>query len=368
MSDSSATGGGTVAFTWQSVSGASSYRVARLEGGNWTMVSTVFGNSFTGPDGADDPDWRVYVGSGSCMPVPGPVTAFNPSGTPEQPSCTAPQILDSSDSSSSGAGLVSFRWAPVDGATGYRVARKQNGSWVVLDTVASTFYSGEDADDDPEWRVYVGTGTCEPVPGPVTILDPSGAPYAAICTAPAIVSMSDSNSEGAGTITMNWAPVEGATGYRVARRENGAWVTKATVFGTTYSGPDGSDDPDWRIYVGYGLCTPMPGPVTIVDPEGTPPLSCTAPVLTDSSDSDPNGAGTITLTWEAIEGASAYRVARRAGNSWIVVATVAEPSFTGSDQPGDPEWRVYVGAGSCVPMPGPTSVINPYQRLAFSET
>jgi hypothetical protein len=65
---------------------------------------------------------------------------------------------------------------------------------------------------------------------------------------------------------MNWNPIVGATGYRVARREGGAWVVKATVTGTTYTGADAADDPQWRIYVGTGSCTPVPGPATAFDP------------------------------------------------------------------------------------------------------
>ena len=156
-----------------------------------------------------------------------------------------------------------FSWSPVSGATSYRIARRNGTSWTVVATTSATSYTGADSTSDPQWRVYVASGSCSPVPGPATAFDPDGLPP---CTAPVIANDSDTSPSGAGTVTMSWNPVPGAASYRVARRDSDSWVVKATVSGTTYTGADGTDDPQWRIYVAAGSCTGVPGPATAFDP------------------------------------------------------------------------------------------------------
>lgn len=67
----------------------------------------------------------------------------------------------------------------------------------------------------------------------------------------------------------------------------------------------------------------------------------------------------MTFSWSAVSGASAYRVARKNGSSWVVQATVAGTSFSGADASADPDWRVYVATETCVPTPGPATVFDP---------
>jgi hypothetical protein len=155
----------------------------------------------------------------------------------------------------------------------------------------------------------------------------------------------------------SWSPVNGATAYRVARRNGSSWSVVATTSGTTYTGTDTSSDPEWRVYVAGGSCTPAPGPATVFDPDGLPP--CAAPTIASDSDTSPSGAGTVTMNWSPVLGATSYRVARRTGSSWTVVATVTGTSYTGADAADDPQWRVYVAAGSCTPVPGPATAFDP---------
>ena len=42
--------------------------------------------------------------------------------------------------------------------------------------------------------------------------------------------------------------------------------SRGTYTATSYTGADGADDPQWRVYVASGTCTPIPGPQTYVDP------------------------------------------------------------------------------------------------------
>lgn len=92
------------------------------------------------------------------------------------------------------------------------------------------------------------------------------------CAAPTIVSQSDTNPSGGGTVSFTWSPVVGASQYRVQRqRSDGTWSTRQTSSATSFTGSDSSSDPLWRVYVSAGTCTPIPGPATVFDPTGAAP-------------------------------------------------------------------------------------------------
>ncbi|GEM_PF-2758054 len=109
----------------------------------------------------------VYSSVASSSPTPTPT----PSPTPI--SCAAPTITSHSDTRPTGGGTVSFAWSPVSGASNYRVQRQNSsGSWSTRTTTSSTSFTGGDASNDPNWRVFVYSGSCSPIPGPATTFDP----------------------------------------------------------------------------------------------------------------------------------------------------------------------------------------------------
>ena len=103
-------------------------------------------------------------------------SATNYSVTPAPPvtTCAAPLILTHSDTKPSGGGTVSFSWSAVSGATNYSVERQRtDGTWSVRATISATSFTGSDASNDPNWRVYVHTsnGSCT-TPGTATVFNP----------------------------------------------------------------------------------------------------------------------------------------------------------------------------------------------------
>lgn len=113
--------------------------------------------------------------------------------------------------------------------------------------------------------------------------------------------------------------------------------------------------------------TPTPTPTTKLLPTSTPlptptptaAPSCTAPIITSHSDTSPTGGGTVSFTWNAVSGASYYRVQRQRGGTWFTRATTNSTNYTGFDASNDPNWQVYVYSGSCTPIPGPATVFDP---------
>ena len=105
--------------------------------------------------------------------------------------------------------------------------------------------------------------------------------------------------------------------------------------------------------------TPSPTPTPTYTPTPTP-ISCLAPTILSHSDTNPSRDGTVSFSWQAVAGASTYRVQRQNNSgSWSTRATTSSTSFNGSDNFNDPNWRVFVYSGSCRPIPGPTTVFDP---------
>lgn len=105
------------------------------------------------------------------------------------------------------------------------------------------------------------TPTSTPLPSPTPSVVPSS------CTAPIIIIHSDTNPTGGGTVSFTWNSVTGATRYRVQRqRSDGIWSTRSTTNLTSFTGSDGSNDPNWQVFVFSGNCTPIPGPATVFNP------------------------------------------------------------------------------------------------------
>ncbi|KKR92083.1 hypothetical protein A3A55_04005 [Candidatus Roizmanbacteria bacterium RIFCSPLOWO2_01_FULL_40_14] len=119
----------------------------------------------------------VYSSVASNSSTPTPTLTLIPTSTPTPSptpiSCAAPTIISHSDTNPTRGGTVSFAWNPVAGASNYRVQRQNNSnSWSTRTTTSSTSFTGGDVSNDPNWRVFVYSGSCSPIPGPATVFDP----------------------------------------------------------------------------------------------------------------------------------------------------------------------------------------------------
>jgi len=88
-------------------------------------------------------------------------------------------------------------------------------------------------------------------------------------------------------------------------------------------------------------------------------LTCTAPIIVSSSDSNASRGGTVSFAWNPIDGASEYTVQRQKGKGWTTQQVSSATSFTGADALSDPQWRVFISAGTCTPVPGPAFTFDP---------
>jgi hypothetical protein len=171
------------------------------------------------------------------------------------------------------ASRIDLTW--MDNATnelGFRIERANSGgAFAEIATVGPnvTSYSntGLTASTTYDYRVRAyGSGGDSAYSGPAsaTSLAPPPVPT---CTAPVLLTKSDTNASRGGTVSFTWSPVQGATQYRVQRQSGSSnWSTRLTSSATSFTGSDASGDPSWRVFVYQGSCTPIPGPATVFDP------------------------------------------------------------------------------------------------------
>ena len=221
-----------------------------------------------------------------------------------------------------GAGTngITVTWNAVTGATSYRVYRKSgSGGWTAVKDVTATSYTDTavtggvtytytvKAYDGSKWSGFDAKGVT------ATAQAVFGAPVLKSATA-------DTNG-----ITVTWNAVSGATSYRVYRKTgSGGWtalkdvtgvsftdsaVTGGTTYTYTVKAYNGSS---WSGFDAKGVSA------TAKDAFGTPVLKSAAA-----------GTNGITVSWNAVSGATQYRVYRRTGSGgWTGLKDVTGTSYT----------------------------------------
>ena len=349
----SAEGGvGTVTLSWSAVDGASLYKIfvstenegEYISAGAWVTDKTEITisdveagehniriKSFYDAEGNN-----ILTDLSECDPVK--VTVAGESKVP---------VIISAEG---GVGTVTVSWTAVKGAGLYKVyvSGENAGEYVTTNDWATDqteiTISGVDAGEhdilirsysDAEGNnILTDLGDCTPVK--VTVAEDSNVPV--------IISAEG----GAGTVTVSWTAVEGAGLYKVyVSGENAGefvttndWATDQTEI--TISGVDAgehdilirsySDAEGNNILTDLGDCTPVK--VTVAEDSNVPVII-----------SAEGGAGTVTVSWTAVEGAGLYKVyvsGENAGefvttNDWATDQT--EITISGVD-PGEHDIRI----------------------------
>lgn len=221
---------------------------------------------------------------------------------------------------------LKLTWAGVPGVSYYSVHRKVNGgSWWTVAQVAGTSYTDTNIVGNTK---YTYTVRCVDQNGKrLSWYDEVGLSYNMTWpnATPHVTGTMHTNA-----ITINWDAVSSTGRYSVHRKVNGgSWNTIAKVNATSYTDTaisvgqtytytvrclDGSDN--YASWYESGISfTPVSGSWSL----GTPHLT----------GANYNANGTITVTWNAVSGASRYSVHRKVnGGGWVTVAQVNGTSYT----------------------------------------
>lgn len=296
-----------VAFSWKSIKGAEGYRVYRKAQGDsgWTYIETVSADTLKYTDTKAQNGKKMYYA----------VRAESENGLSVYVAknilyIAAPQLTTSNVSNG-----IQLKWGKNPVADSYRIYRKTKStdSWSYLTTVTGTSYLDKTAKAGTTYRYTIKAES----DGVYSSYKPAGWAERRLTT-PGLKSANN----GYGYISFTWNKVAGATGYRVYRKAGNAtsWTFLGTVTTTSYKDADVKNKANYtytvRAYYGTSLSS--------FNSKGVSVKYLNAPKLTVV-----NRKGNVTLTWDAVSGASSYYVYRKAGNatSWTKIATVSKPGY-----------------------------------------
>ena len=222
-------------------------------------------------------------------------------------------------------GTVTASWDVVSGATKYHITYSSNNgaSWSLAALNHTQSSITFDADNAKTYIVGVRAGNDDGWGGWKN--SPAAAPYNAPQLSPpgAVSSVSVTRSDG--SLTASWNAADGATSYHVTYTGNGAQSWQLAALGHTGSSITISVDNAKTYIVGVRAKNSAGGsdwrnssaaaPYTPPTPTPTPPGAPTS-VSTTRAD------GTLTASWDAVSGATAYHVTYTDNNaqSWQLAA------------------------------------------------
>ena len=306
-----------IKLTWTAVSGATKYRVQRLNDSKWGTIATISTNSYTntGLTNGTKYSYRVLASAdGSTWSGTSAVVSATPAAavkvsTPTNVKATA------------GDKQIKLTWTAVSGATKYRVQRLNDSKWGTIATICTNSYTNTGLTNGTKYSYRVlasADGSTWSSASAVV----SATPAAAVkVSAPTNVSATAGN----GQVKLTWTAVSGATKYRVQRLNDSKWGTIATVSTNSYTntGLTNGTKYSYRVLASAdGSTWSSASAVVSATPAATVKVSSPTNVKATAGDKQ------IKLTWTAVSGATKYRVQRLNGSTWGTITTVSTNSYT----------------------------------------
>ena len=304
-------------LTWNAVSGATSYRVFRSEsrGTGYSLLGTTTATSYTNTGAAVGKTYYYRVKAVNSVGTSGYsniVSGKAKTAAPAAPSVTA---------GNSSTGKPQLTWKAVSGAVKYEVYRstRQNSGYSLLGTTTSTSYVNTGASTGTTYYYRVKAVNRNGMASGYSNIV-SGKAKAAAPAAPSVTAGNSST----GKPRLTWKAVSGAVSYRIYRSESRG--TGYSLLGTTSStsyvntGAAAGKTYYYRVKAVNrdGMAS---GYSNIVSGKATLP----APVLNIGLSVS---SGKPMLAWDAVPGATSYRIYRSTSRStgYSLLATTTSTS------------------------------------------
>ena len=305
-----------VKVVWNSVSGATGYRVFRKEGskGSWKAIAETTDTKYTDKKASSGKTYYYAVRSLKGDKVSDlsknskNITYYK---TPEMKSVTVQTD-----------GIL-VKWKKSAGAVLYRVYRSTDGgSWEKVGTSKTTSYLDKKVKYGKEYKYYVRVVDKN---NKNTLSSYDHTPVGTIFTKKAeIKSLTNQDQK----IRVKWNTVKGASQYRLFRKiGDGDWFTKTTTSSTNFTDTDVKNNLTYTYYIraldasGNYIGTYHPG------------KSITYFSTPQTKDCVRSGSNLV-VTWDPVEGVSNYAIYRKISTGeWIKVGTSSGTSYSDSSMP-----------------------------------
>ena len=314
----------SIQLTWDAVAGADGYTVYRslTPDGTFTEVNNSATNTYTDegllPNTVYYYKVAAYTGS-DYSPETGPVNATTQRAVPSVPTQLAAQALSSTS--------IRLTWQAAADATGYRVYRSDTeaGAYTQIGTSQTTDYS--DTGLNPNTAYFYRVAAYNDV-GESAQAGPASA--TTLADAPVAPTQLEAKALSSSSVQLTWTAVADADGYRVYRGSaaGGPFSQVGTTQAAVLTYTDTGLSPNTTYYykvAAYNTTgeSAQAGPAsatTLADPP-VAPTQLAAQALSASS---------IRLSWNAVTGATGYRVYRSAtsAGTYTQVGTAQGTGFT----------------------------------------
>ena len=301
---------GGIKVTWQSVKGATGYRIFRKPaGGSWKHIATTSSTAYTDKNTLTNNTTYFYT----VRALKGSDLSWYDAAGVSELKISNP-VLTRAENTSDG---IKITWKPISGIDGYRVYRKTSGgSWErLVDSTTSTSYTDKSSLTSGTTYIY----TVRTYKGGDWSWYDSGIKVVKLSNP--VLSKAENNSGG---IKITWKAVKGASSYRIFRKPaGGSWKHIGTTSSTSYT--DKSSLTNGTNYI-YTVRALKGTDLSWYDTTGVTELKLNNPSLSSAE----NTSSGIKVAWKAVPGAEGYRVYRRTSSgSWTrLVDSTSATSFT----------------------------------------
>ncbi len=308
----------TVNISWNAEAGATGYRVYRKEkGGSWKGLLNVSSNVTSYSDKTAVIGKQYYYTVRAYRKVTGGYAwgGFQSPGLTVTIPNLATVELESIDAS--GYDSIILTWNKIDGATGYRVYRKEKGgSWKGLGNVSSAVSSYSDATAVIGTQYYYTVRAYRKVTGGYSWGGFQSPGLTATIPNLSTVQLNTIQATAYNQIDITWDKVNGATGYRVYRKEKGgSWKGLTNVTANTLAYSDKTAVTGTQYYYTVRAYRKV-GTGYVWGGFQNPGLTATA-VLAQGSITEISSAAdhSVTLRWAPVAGTTVYQIYVREGEN-----------------------------------------------------
>ncbi len=301
---------GGVMLKWDAIEGAEGYRVFYRGSNGWTRMATTENNYLLDDDVRSG---NTYTYTVRCVTADGERYTSDCDTTGKSIRYIAAPVLLSATGTDSG---IRITWQACPGADKYRVFYRGKNGWTRMADTTETSYLDEEVNSGV---TYTYTVCCMNAAGEyVSAFDRDGI-KGTYMYAPDF-----SVSNGTDGVDITWQAVQGAEKYRIYYYGSRGWTKLVDTTDTSYVDTD--------VESGYNYTYT----VRCVNDAGDAFLSSFRPGVSHTFINAPDfelvcNEKSITIRWDAVEGAELYRVYYRGANGWTKLADTTQTSFEDDD-------------------------------------
>lgn len=345
----------TATFSWNHIEGASKYYFFVKTTTSWKIIGQTTLNSFTVKDLIFN-DKQVYTVR--CANANGSyISDYDKNGFQFGLNYDTPKITNIIPESST---KVKITWGAISGVVRYRLFYKTSDSWKTIATVGTNTYSYSMTLGESK----IFTVRCVDANGKfISNYDSKGYAYTFNLDTPKINSVKSYNVVGA-AIQITWDKVDGAQYYRVFYKTSTSWKTIEQV--STNSFIWYFVKPNTSFTYTVRCCDANGNYISDFDRSGYTFTLSTSYLQTPkiSNISTTSDESAVTIKWDAISGATYYRLFYNTGSGWTMFANnISGTSYTWDGVVPNEEYRYTV---RCIKSDG--SFNSYYDPIGYTYT